>query len=918
MIKKILSALTLIGSFGLSANAQSVVPCGTDDIYHQLLLSHPEIADRNAALNQEIAEKLSKLTLKDLAPFAKTTDDGSTMYNVPLVFHVIHNYGSEYVTDQQIINSVALLNDFYLKRNADTALVIAPYKGFINNTTDRYIGKANITWQLATIGPDGKTTSGITRRRSYLTASANDLAKYDQWPSNNYMNIWVINTIKPTPGGVGLTLAYAYKPASGDVIPYYDGVITRADAINNGGTLAHELGHELNLDHPWGSTNAPMVACGDDEVDDTPPTDGHFSCTAADLYDTTCIFQRNKPVAKLRLDSIKYKSDTATDISITFKNRTTSTIESFGFYPSAPIGSTYKIGLRSPSNVIIDSATVVTTVKDTFQIVTKKFRVPPAFSTQNYSLFFMKNPGAYRDTITASTSIYPKGFNGTIQLANVATDNFYNYFYNWKITYGYYKIYPIDELIDYPDTANSQNIMDYSGAACDIMFTKGQVDRMRAALTSTVANRSNLITTDNQGKTGIFIPRTDQKPKAEFSVERGTTAAGIPVSGAEPSYFLCADNPDASFSFNLRDRSWGGTATTKEWSLSNGAISATPTSGSIRTKFTTPGWAKIMVVAGNANGTDSFETMPGIYIADPVAINPIGYYQDFKNDAENAKWPIFNYFNNQYKWELHKGGSGVYDGFSMKYTSYDNRRFPDNLLGDASGDYDDFFSPAFDLSGLGDNGNINFMYAGAYATNNPALMKDVFEVAYSTTCGGNWTTLRTIKDAEIQTVGSIPTSLGEFRPDWNEWKAVSIDLKAGTANIRNNKVFFRFRYKPSSRTLPGLQGAYASGNNFFIDRINISNNPLSVNEMVLGNKQVAIAPNPATDKAFVLFQKANANVKIDVLDMTGKLVYSIQTSITTNNAQVEIPVGQLGAKGIYMVRISGDNNINQTEKLVVY
>ena len=229
----------------------------------------------------------------------------------------------------------------------------------------------------------------------------------------------------------------------------------------------------------------------------------------------------------------------------------------------------------------------------------------------------------------------------------------------------------------------------------------------------------------------------------------------------------------------------------------------------------------------------------------------------------------------------------------------------------------DFYTPAFDLSTLGAvNGNLNFMYAGAYATNNAALMKDQLEISYSTTCGANWTVLKTMKDAEMQTIGTIPVSSGEYRPDWNEWKPMSIDLKSGTSTIRDSRVFFRFRYKPSARNIANY--AYAAGNNFYIDRINISDNPLSVNEMILGNKQIALAPNPTTANTFVLFQKPNAHVKIQVLDMTGKLVYSINTNVNQNNARVEIPVTQFAAKGVYLIRVTGDDNLNQTEKLVVY
>lgn len=907
MIKKVVCSLSLLGFFSLAANAQKVVPCGTDEVHQRLLSTHPEIADRDAALSKEIYEKLSKMSSEDLSHYAKTTDDGSVMYDVPLVFHIIHDYGAEYVSDNQVIACVDRMNKLYNKQNADTIEVIPTFRGSINNSSTRYIGNARITWHLATKDPMGNPTNGITRRRSYLSGFGSDQAKYDQWPSNNYMNVWVINKMAPIHASAA---AYAYKPATADVIPYYDGPIMLYTYISESEyTLSHELGHELNLDHPWGGTNNPGVACGDDDVDDTPLTEGHSSCSPTDLYDTTCLTNR-RPIGKLRLDStLKVKADTSTSKGIVFKNRTASTIESFNFYPTAAIGSTYKIGLLR-NNTLIDSAIVVSTVKDSIQVVSHLFKIPPADTATNFKLYFYQNPGALKDSITPGTSIFPRGFNGTILFKSFSDESYYNFFYDWKIKYGFYKIYANDSLVDYPDTTNTQNVMDY--AYCSKMFTAGQVARMRSALTSSIGKRSDLITPSNLANTGALDAAPALKPKAEFSVDRGVVAS-TGIQASELSYFMCADNAATTYSFKFTDRSWQATATSKEWFLSNGATSSTPVGGSVTTKFATPGWASIKLVAANSVGSDTFETMPGVYVADPNAINPIGHWQDFANDADNAKWPIFNYYNNRYKWEI--ANKGVYDGKSIRYRSFDDRMFPETIVGDPSGDYDDFFTPAFDLSVLGAvNGNLNFMYSGAYATTNPLLMKDVLEIAYSTNCGGTWNTLKTMKDAEMQTVGTV--SGVEFVPDWNEWKPVSIDLKAGTSTIRGNRVFFRFRYKPSSR--PIGSAAYASGNNFYIDRINISDNPLSVNEMILGDKKAALAPNPATTNTYVLFQKPNANVKIEVLDMTGKLVYSINTKVDQNNARVEIPANQLGAKGVYIVRISGDDNLNQTEKLVVY
>src|SRR3982750_4595750 len=47
---------------------------------------------------------------------------------------------------------------------------------------------------------------------------------------------------------------------------------------NGSRTITHEAGHWFNLKHLWGSTNQPQVACGDDNVTDTPETQGTLSC----------------------------------------------------------------------------------------------------------------------------------------------------------------------------------------------------------------------------------------------------------------------------------------------------------------------------------------------------------------------------------------------------------------------------------------------------------------------------------------------------------------------------------------------------------------------------------------------------------------------------------------------------------------
>ena len=139
---------------------------------------------------------------------------------------------------------------------------------------------AGIQFRLARKDPNGNCTTGIDRIVSPLTYNADDNSKLNYWPHNKYLNVWVVSTIGTT--GVA---GYAYLPGTAPSNSV-DGVLILSEYIGSIGTgsaltsraLTHEIGHFFNLKHPWGSTNNPGVACGDDNVADTPITEGWTSC----------------------------------------------------------------------------------------------------------------------------------------------------------------------------------------------------------------------------------------------------------------------------------------------------------------------------------------------------------------------------------------------------------------------------------------------------------------------------------------------------------------------------------------------------------------------------------------------------------------------------------------------------------------
>ncbi len=271
-IKKILFSLLAVSSMHFAAKSQDV-HCGNVEAQKKILEKHPELI----VPIQQMEEYLNNVDL------SKLEKNRSGDYIIPLVYHVLHNYGSENISDEQIYSDVKALNENYNKKNADTSLVVAGFKPLIANV--------GFEFRLANKDPEGNCTNGIDRIHTYKTYLADDQSKLNQWNRSHYFNIWVAHTLENVDAA-----AYAYKPPTAHFIFYYDGVISRHNYIGSIGTsqpnysktTTHEIGHCMNLDHTWGSTNQPTVACGDDGVQDTPETKGHLSCTAADLSDDFC------------------------------------------------------------------------------------------------------------------------------------------------------------------------------------------------------------------------------------------------------------------------------------------------------------------------------------------------------------------------------------------------------------------------------------------------------------------------------------------------------------------------------------------------------------------------------------------------------------------------------------------------------
>lgn len=211
---------------------------------------------------------------------------------IPVVVHVIHDNGVGNISYEQIQSGIDMLNIDYNRQNADTI----DTRNTTNAPFEPLAVSFDISFALAKIDPDGNCTNGVERRNSPgATYNAGENAKYydqgglDAWPRDQYLNIWIVNSIE-NDGTGGITLGYAEFPQF--ATDGY-GVIIRHDSYGTLGTasgdrtLTHEVGHCLGLLHTFqgpffgGGTGCHTSDCGaaGDFCCDTPPASAaHWDC----------------------------------------------------------------------------------------------------------------------------------------------------------------------------------------------------------------------------------------------------------------------------------------------------------------------------------------------------------------------------------------------------------------------------------------------------------------------------------------------------------------------------------------------------------------------------------------------------------------------------------------------------------------
>lgn len=250
------------------------LPCYTD-FHVEELRKNPTIRQQLDASKAELEAFTQQFIANEYDPNAR-----AAIYTIPVVFHVLHTGGDENISDEQIYDAVARINEDFNKMNNNWMNV--------NPAFLPIVADVQVEFKLAKKKPNGECFKGITRTFTAAAwGSGTEQAQavqtaHGNFQSNRYLNIFVVPYANGAAGYTNYPNNWGGTSLSNGIYILHNYVGRIGTSSNYASTaLSHEIGHWFNLPHLWGNSNNPGLESNcnsDDGVADTPNTIGWTSC----------------------------------------------------------------------------------------------------------------------------------------------------------------------------------------------------------------------------------------------------------------------------------------------------------------------------------------------------------------------------------------------------------------------------------------------------------------------------------------------------------------------------------------------------------------------------------------------------------------------------------------------------------------
>ena len=419
-----------------------------------------------------------------------------------------------------------------------------------------------------------------------------------------------------------------------------------------------------------------------------------------------------------------------------------------------------------------------------------------------------------------------------------------------------------------------QNHMDYADDACMFLFTKDQVTRMTAGLTS--PDRSTLLTSNGC------------QPVIGGPVNRDMSVVAINNPDAE-----CSSNftPNVTVKNNAVETV---TAFSVSYKINNGALQTSTFTGQ---NIPFNGTASVNLAAASGSTAAGQHTITA-FTFNPVSLSGTGD-QVPSNDTLTTSFailgtvasPLIENFTNTL---FPPAGWGVYNPDSDQtwkrdITGNNNAGFAlmNNYRYNALGQLDYLHTPEITYTGV-DSIFMSFDIAAVtrIAPNNTILPMDTVEVLVTTNCGASFTSIYKKWGAALQTINDpVNPQPNEFFPSGpSQWRTEKFDL---SGYAPNGPLQFVFRNRNGF------------GNNIFIDNVNVRTRILPAALKVDG---IQLFPSPFTTMFQVWHLQTPTTLRyINVYNTAGQLVWS--KLFTGGALKIEDVDMSRNSRGLYIVEM---------------